>query len=674
MENHKLAIIENDSWLEAVADKVIMRHNRYLDRLGEIENSCGSIVDYANGYTYFGFHYSPLEKGWWFREWLPSAKDVYLFGDFNDWQRTECRLTRSDDGVWSHFFPDDIYSGRIVDQTRYKILVHGDSGFLERIPAYAMRVVEDPANHNYTPVVYYREKPFDWGKDSFKFNTSQPLLIYEAHVGMAQEQERVGSFVKFTRDILPRVKELGYNAIQLMAIAEHPYYGSFGYHVSNFFAPSSRFGTAEDLKMLVKRAHELGIAVVMDLVHSHFVKNSNEGIAGLDGTQWQYSPSGDAGYQPYWDSCNFDYAKPQVEHFLLSNIKYWMEEFHFDGFRFDGVTSMLYRNHGHQDFGGHDSYFGDNVNEAAICYLSLANRLIHEINPNAITVAEDVSGMPGVAMPLKDGGFGFDYRLGMAVPDFWIELLEDIPDEEWDIWRMWNTMNDRLSSVKTIGYAESHDQAMVGDKTIAFRLMDKNMYDSMHIGSENIEVDRGMALHKMIRLFTIATAGQGYLNFMGNEFGHPEWIDFPREGNEWSYSNARRQWSLSKDENLRYHFLEQFDKDMIALVKRFDVMGEYGYQLKMDVDNKTMVFRHGPLVFVFNWHTTSCLPSYTIPVQLKGKYRSLLCSDDKKYGGFGRVDPDSEYYSMTGADDEGNPVEIIKIYNVNRTVQVFVKE
>lgn len=377
----------------------------------------------------------------------------------------------------------------------------------------------------------------------------------------------MGTYAEFRDDILPRIKEAGYNAVQLMAIAEHPYYGSFGYHVSSFFAPSSRFGTPDELRSLVDRAHELGIAVIMDLVHAHYVKNFDEGINELDGSKHHYSKEGDAGYQQYWDSMIFDYGKREVEHFLLSNVKYWIEDFHFDGYRFDGVTSMLYHHHGYVEFDCRERFFDEGVNRDAIVYLTLANKLIHDIRPDAITIAEDVSGMPGSCVKPEDGGMGFDYRLGMALPDYWIKILKEQSDDDWNIWQMWSEMTNRLPSVRTVAYAESHDQALVGDKTLAFRLMDKEMYFSMDRASENLIIDRGMALHKLVRLFTITTGGEAYLNFMGNEFGHPEWIDFPREGNGWSYKHARRQWSLAENGFLRYSFLAEFDKAMIEVVK-----------------------------------------------------------------------------------------------------------
>ena len=671
----RLAIVEQDDWLKPVEGAMTERYAHFCRRLSGIERTAGSLVDYANGYLYFGFQYDPVRRGWWFREWLPGAIDVYLFGDFNGWQRTELPLRRGAGGVWSIFLPDESFAGRLVHGSRVKILVHGRNGWLERIPAYIRRVVQDEQSKDFSGQLWAPAEPFDWNGDRFDISSLGSLYIYECHVGMSQEKEGVGTYAEFAGTVLPRIKEDGYNVVQLMAVAEHPYYGSFGYHVSNFFAPSSRFGTPEDLKALIKRAHELGLAVVMDLVQAHYVKNINEGLNELDGTDHHYSLPGPAGEQPYWDSKLFDYGKPEVEHFLLSNVKYWLDEFHFDGYRFDGVTSMSYTHHGYTEFDSRDKYFTD-VNGDALAYLTLANKLVHDFRPGAVTIAEDVSGMPGMCAPVPDGGVGFDYRLGMAVPDFWIKLLKEVPDEEWNIWEMWHMMVDRLGTVKTVAYCESHDQALVGDKTLAFRLMDKQMYTDMNRSAENLVIDRGMALHKLIRLFTISLAGDAYLNFMGNEFGHPEWIDFPREGNGWSYAHARRQWSLSTNGFLRYSFLGEFDKAMIGLMRRYGVLASgFAYNHLMDEMNKTIVYSHrGDLLFVFNWHPQRSIPGYEVPVPAPGRYRIVLSSDAKRFGGYGRIDESVDAFSFPRTHADGSVGHYIKVYNLSRAALVLKKQ
>ena len=672
--NNMLPMVERDEWLHPVAEKVADRHNRYLNRMSAIEQQAGSIVDYANGYRYYGWQWDAALDGWWFREWLPEAYDVFIFGDFNSWQRTQLRLDKNRDGVWSIFLPNAMYGHLLTHGSLYKLHVHGKNGWHDRIPAYATRVVQDEQSKNYTAQFWNPEKPYKWKNKKFNISQVGDLLIYEAHVGMSQEEPKVGTYKEFTKKVLPRIKKAGYNAVQLMAIAEHPYYGSFGYHVANFFAPSSRCGTPEELKALIDTAHKMGIAVIMDLVHAHYVKNMNEGILDLDGSGHHYSKQGEAGYQQYWDSMVFDYGKGGVEHFLLSNVKYWLDEYHFDGFRFDGVTSMLYYHRGYTDFDCREKFFDEGVDLDAVTYLTLANRLIHDFRPTAVTIAEDVSGMPGICCKIEDGGVGFDYRLGMAIPDFWIKMLKDTPDEDWNIWEMWSIMTNRLPGVKTVAYAESHDQALVGDKTIAFRLLDKLMYDSMDRACENMVVDRGMALHKMIRLFTISTGGEAYLNFMGNEFGHPEWIDFPREGNNWSYGYARRQWSLRDNGFLRYAFWADFDEAMIELIKENKVLSDgYPYNLLMDEENKTMVYSHRDLIFVFNWHPTAAIPDYELPVHEAGKYEVVLSTDEKRFGGLARQKRGEEHFTFNVEGEDGTLYPRLKIYNTSRTAIVLKK-
>jgi 1,4-alpha-glucan branching enzyme len=485
---------------------------------------------------------------------------------------------------------------------------------------------------------------------------------------MSLEKEGVGSFREFADQVLPRIAKLGYNCLQMMAIQEHPYYGSFGYHVSNYFAPSSRFGSPEDLKYLVDQAHGMGIAVIMDAVYSHAVKNIAEGLNQFDGTDHQYFHEGGRGYHTGWDSKLFDYGKTEVLQFLLSSLKHWVEEYHFDGFRFDGVTSMLYDHHGEGvAFDSYDKYFKEGVDWDAICFLQLANTLIHELKPGAISIAEDMSGMPGTCRAVEDGGLAFDYRLGMGIPDFWIKLLKHTPDEQWNVHELWDVLTNRRYSEKTIAYAESHDQALVGDKTLAFWLMDKEMYWHMTKGDQNPVIERGMALHKMLRIFTASLGGEGYLNFIGNEFGHPEWIDFPREGNDWSYKHARRQWSLADNEALKYASLKDFDAVMIEMIKDHKVLSAApAQQLNMDDSNQVIIFERSNLIFVFNFSVDKSIPNYCFNAPRKGTYELILNSDESRFEGHDRIDSSTQYKTSKVAENNQ-----LSIYTTSRTAMVF---
>lgn len=661
-----LKIVEKDNWLNPVADEVQKRYERFCNRLKTIESQFGSLGAFASAHQFYGFHYDRRRRGWWYREWAPGAHYMSVFGDFNGWDRYANPMENNGYGIWEVFFPDAEYKDKLVHGSLLKVLVQSSIGEQERIPIYINRVLQDENSKDFSAQFWNPASPYVFENHTPSLN-GEPLFIYEAHIGMAQEKEGVGSYQEFTDNVLPRIKAGGYNAVQLMAVAEHPYYGSFGYHVSNFFAASSRFGTPEDLKKLVDTAHGMGLLVIMDIVHSHTVKNVREGINLFDGTEYQYLKGGREGEHPQWDSKLFNYGKTETLQLLLSNVRYWLEEYRFDGYRFDGVTSMLYKDHGLCGvFDDPWKYFGDNVDNDAVTYLQLANKLIHDMNNGNVTIAEDVSGMPGICAPIDDGGIGFDYRLGMGLPDFWIKVLKDQTDEQWNMHEFFHTMNNRLSDVKTVAYAESHDQALVGDKTIAFRLMDKEMYTSMSKDSQNLIVDRGIALHKMIRFFTISLGGDAWLNFMGNEFGHPEWIDFPRYDNGWSYKYARRQWSLVDNGYLRYHWLADFDKAMIEFIKKSEVMkSAQAWLLSADEENKTIVFERNNYIFVFNWGQKS-LPDYVIPLKKKGDYHIVFSTDEKRFGGYENID-NKIVYPSEAIDNN----VFMKIYNVARTAVVY---
>ena len=666
-EPEKLNLVKDEPWLESYAPKISDRYHRFQASLKEIENFSGSITEFARNHEFYGIHFEAWRKGWVYREWAPAAEALYFFGDFNNWDRTSHPMKKSPRGDWEIFLPFDEYKDRFVHGSKVKVHVIGANGKLDRIPAYIRRAIQDEKSHDFAGQLWF-EKEFNWTDQSFSLSRSlhQPL-IYECHVGMAQEKLGVGTYQEFEEITLPKIKEAGYNTIQMMAIMEHPYYGSFGYHISNFFAPTSRFGTPEELKSLVNKAHELGIAVVMDIVHSHAIKNTNEGLNEFDGSDHQYFHPGAKGYHEGWDSKVFDYAKWEVKQFLLSNIRYWLEEFHFDGFRFDGVTSIMYQHHGlFMDFDNVDLYFNSQVDEDAIVYLQLANKLIHDLKPDSLSIAEDVSGMPGLSRKIEDGGIGFDFRMAMGVPDYWIKTLKHKQDEEWDMFELWHQLSNRPAKERSICYAESHDQALVGDKTLAFRLMDKEMYFSMSVLEQNLVIDRGIALHKLIRMITLSLGGEGYLNFIGNEFGHPEWIDFPREGNNWSYQHARRQWSLIEDPLLRYGQLNAWDKEMIQLANDYDILASKpAVQLHLDPDKKILAYERAGLIFVFSFNPTASFFGFAIRVLEKGNYKILLNSDQKEFGGFERLDNKINYPTDKN--------QCLLAYVPNRTMMVFKK-
>ncbi|MGL4851456.1 MAG: alpha amylase C-terminal domain-containing protein [Phocaeicola sp.] len=666
----KLAIIANDPWLEPYSKAIEGRYAEAIRKENELTNKgkC-TLSEFASGHLYFGMHRT--KKEWVFREWAPNAKEIYLIGDFNNWQEQpayKLKQVKKSNGNWEIVLPlETIKHGDL-----YKLKVYWENGEGERIPAWVQRVVQDENTKIFSAQVWEPEIPYKFKKKVFRAKRD-PLLIYECHIGMAQESEGVGSYSEFREIVLPRVIEGGYNCIQIMGIQEHPYYGSFGYHVSNFFAVSSRFGTPEELKELIDAAHQAGIAVIMDLVHSHAVKNELEGLGNFAGDPYQYFYTGGKREHTQWDSLCFDYGKNEVLHFLLSNCKYWLEEFHFDGYRFDGVTSMLYNSHGlGESFMDYSDYYNGGQDNNAICYLTLANKLIHELHSKAISIAEEVSGMPGLAAPIEAGGYGFDYRMAMNIPDYWIKLMKERIDEDWKPSSMLWEVTNRRQDEKTISYAESHDQALVGDKTIIFRLIDADMYWHFQKGDENYNVHRGIALHKMIRLLTASTINGGYLNFMGNEFGHPEWIDFPREGNRWSHKYARRQWSLVDNKNLCYHYLNDFDSTMIHLLAKMPVEDKPVEEVWHDDNDQVFAYKRKGLVYVFNFNPSKSYTDYGFLVP-NGTYEIVLNTDSKEFGGNGFVDENIEYCATPDPLYKRDRKGWLKLYIPARSAMVLKK-
>lgn len=654
-------ILELNPQLAPFAGDIDLRMFLYRATKDRVLKEGQSLNDFANAHEYFGFHHA--DGGWYYREWAPGAYQLYLEGDFNGWNRTSHPLTPLGNGNWEIFLPGD---DALWDGCRVKTVVDANMTRTEHIPLYARRVVQDKKTVSFNAEVVDDRKQFAWTDQNFRGEKS--LFIYEAHVGMAQEEGKIGTYREFADKILPRIQKAGYNTVQLMAIMEHPYYGSFGYQVSNFFAASSWFGRPEDLKYLVNTAHAMGIRVLLDVVHSHAVKNTVEGINMFDGTTWQFFHDGAKGDHPAWGTKCFDYGKTGVLHFLLSNLKFWMTEYHFDGFRFDGVTSMLYHDHGlGTDFNTNDKYFSYNTHTEAITYLQLANELIRQVNPQAITIAEDMSGMPGMCLPISDGGIGFDYRLGMGLPDMWVRTVKEQKDENWDIFKMWCEMCMRRPGEGTVAYVESHDQALVGDKTLIFRLADAAMYTDMEKSTHNPVIDRAIALHKMIRLFTLAGGGEAYLNFMGNEFGHPEWIDFPREGNGWSFHYCRRQWSLRDNGLLKYEWLGQFDEDMIHLAKDADLFSmQMGNLRLIDSGRQVIAFYRKGLLFAFNFSPCNSYTDVEISLPAIADYQVALCSDDGKYGGNDLI---AHMKYTAQVDSQGN--SSVKLYLPARTAVVL---
>ena len=632
VDNALWLLMERDPSLNPWAGDIRMHLDRYNERRWRLAGD-GSLSEFANGYHYFGFHRT--DEGWAFREWLPGADAVWLTGDFNNWQRYACPLIPIGNGVWEVRLrgQDALKHGQMV-----KLIVGRQGASFERVPAYIHRCVKDHIGGALCGEIWMPGQPFQWTDgDFFRFKRPRSPMIYEAHVGMAQEHGRVGSFREFADETLGWVQYAGYNTVLLMAVQEDPDYASMGRRVANFFAPSHRFGTPEDLKYLVNKAHELDISVLMEVCCCWASPNVGEGLSQQDGTDWQYFLTGPRGWHPKHGTRLFDYGRDDVLHFLLSNLKYWMEEYHFDGFRFDGVTSMLYENHGMSAFDRPDAYFSMNTNVDARIFLMLANELIHGFNDKAMTIAEEDSGFPGMCLPLEYGGVGFDYRQDEGVQALWAALIRDQRQQDWDMSRLWATLTAGRPGEMRLCSPEPRERSLMA------RMAGEALETGMGKEDKDPEVDRAADMQKAIRLLTCALSGNGFLTFMGNEFGHPDRVDFPRAENRFSGLNARRRWSLVNDWSLKYEWLANFDRAMTFLFNRFAIhcAGD-PERLLIDDEKKLIAFSRGGMLFVFNLHPTQDARRVFINAG-SGAYRAALTTDEWPFGGRERVSKEAAF-------------------------------
>ncbi|VDM53022.1 unnamed protein product [Angiostrongylus costaricensis] len=640
-------LLKLDSWLYDFQPEICRRYGVFLEFQKKIEE-CGGIEHFTEGYKHFGLIVQP-DNSVLCHEWAPGADQLALIGDFNGWNRETHKYKREDFGKWRLVVPPNPDgSCAIPHSSIVKIAVTKDGKTMDKLSPWAAYVTRPKET-----VVYHQQ--FYNPPDKYQLRHPRPprpasLRIYEAHVGISSWEGKVNTYRAFADDVIPRIVKQGYNTIQLMAVMEHVYYASFGYQVTSFFAPASRCGPPDDVKYLVDKAHSMGLTILLDVVHSHASKNVADGLNEWDGTDSCYFHSGPRGTHTLWDSRLFDYTQIETLRFLLSNLRWWIEEYGFDGFRFDGVTSMIYHSHGmNDDFGGgYPMYFGLNADTDSLIYLMLANDFLHKKYPQIITIAEEVSGMPALCRPVAEGGQGFDYRLAMALPDMWIKILKHMKDEDWSMNEVVHTLENRRYGEANVAYAESHDQALVGDKTIAFWLMDKEMYDFMSITTSFTPIiERGIALHKMIRLLTMALGGEAWLNFIGNEFGHPEWLDFPRFGNNESFHYARRQFNLADDGNLRYKFLNLWDEEMNRLEESTGFLHKGpGYVSWKHDGDKMICFERAGVLFVFNFHPFKSFPDYKVGVEVPGIYKLVLNSDEERFGGHNRLQLGSEHHSF----------------------------
>ncbi|XP_058788144.1 1,4-alpha-glucan-branching enzyme 3, chloroplastic/amyloplastic [Vicia villosa] len=561
------------------------------------------------------------------------------------------------------------YIPGIPHGSKYRVYFNTTNGPLERVPAWAT-YVQPELDGRQAYAIHWEPPPEDvykWKNQSPKVPKS--LRIYEAHIGISGSEPKISSFNDFTDKTLPYIKEAGYNAIQLIGVVEHKDYFTVGYRVTNFYATSSRYGTPDDFKRLVDEAHGLGLLVFMEIVHSYAAADEMVGLSLFDGSNDCYFHSGKRGQHKFWGTRMFKYGDVDVLHFLLSNLNWWIEEYQIDGFQFHSLSSMIYTHNGFASFTGDlEEYSNQYVDKDALLYLIMANEILHVLHPNIITIAEDATYYPGLCEPTSQGGLGFDYYVNLSAPEMWSTFLETVPDHEWSMTKIVNTLVSKKENAnKMLLYAENHNQSISGRRSLAEVLFGEIDEHSEHYKESLL---RGSSLHKMIRLITLTIGGRAYMNFMGNEFGHPKRVEFPTSSNDYSYSLANRQWDLLEKDGV-HRDLFTFDKDMMRLDKNERVLSR-GFPSFHHVNDSSKVISYvrGPLLFIFNFHPTDSYDSYTVGVEEAGEYQLILNTDEIKYAGQGIL-RENQYFQRTISKRVDGHRNCIEVQLPSRTAQVY---
>ncbi|XP_020575032.1 1,4-alpha-glucan-branching enzyme 3, chloroplastic/amyloplastic isoform X2 [Phalaenopsis equestris] len=523
------------------------------------------------------------------------------------------------------------YMPTISHGSRYRVYFNTPNGPLERVPAWATYLLPDPDGEKFC-AVHWEPPP----EAVHKWKNARPkvpksLRVYECHVGISGAEPKVSSFNEFVSKVLPHIKEAGYNAIQLIGLVEHRDYSSVGYRVTNLFAVSSRYGTPDDFKRLVDEAHGLGLLVFLDIVHSYAAADELVGLSLYDGSNDCYFHSGKRGHHKHWGTRMYKYGDVDVLHFLLSNLKWWVTEYLIDGFNFHSLSSMFYTHNGFATFSGEmEEYCNQYVDKDALIYLILANEMLHDVHPNIITIAEDI-----------------------------VDVL----------------VKNSQGSDKMLVYVENHNQSMSGGRSFADILLSKQAHKS---SKREDMVLRGSSLLKMMKLITFTISGPAYLNFMGNEFGHPNRVEFPSPGNNYSFSYANRQWDLPRNEGLHCDQFN-FDKDMTRLDEIEQILSKRLPNIHHVNDSvKVISYIRGPLLFIFNFHSEMSYELYNIGVEEAGEYQIILNTDETIYGGLGVLRRDQYLLRTISKRNDGyrNSLEVTlpsssaQVYKLTRIARV----
>lgn len=567
------------------------------------------------------------EEGVYFAVWAPNAEAVSLVGNFNEWDENATPMERLEPlGIYEIFLPEikigDIYKYCVTTKAGYTILKADPYGFQAELRPNNASVIADISD--------FKWQDSRWMKKREKFDDKKdPMFVYEVHPGSwkkhEQTEEDVDGFYNYremAHELAKYVKDMGYTHVELMGIAEHPFDGSWGYQVTNYFAPTSRHGSPEDFQYFINYLHQQNIGVILDWVPAHFPRDAF-GLAEFDGTCLYEYADPRKGEHPDWGTKVFDYGKTEVRNFLICNALFWLEKYHVDGLRVDAVASMLYLDYGREDGQWVPNIYGGNENLEAIEFFKHLNTIVKKRNPGIVMIAEESTAWPKVTDKAEYGGLDFSLKWNMGWMHDFLEYMKLDP-----YFRKYN--HTKMNFAMVYAYSENYMLVLSHDEVV-------------HLKCSMIEKMPGSYEEKFKNLmagYAFMTGHPGKkLLFMGQDFG---------QHREWSEERELDWFLLEKEPN---HQLQLFVKELLHLYKSNKCLYEYdcwpeGFEWINADDGDRSIFsfvRHSAsgknnMLFVINF-TPVERPDYRVGTTCRRKHTLVLNSDDKKFGGAGKRRP-----------------------------------